>query len=457
MTQQDRNDFSKMGRGYQEKVAQALLQDLMFAEQMADVLDPSYFSLSYLETVVGKFYSYKTKYNAFPSLDLILTMIKEDETDDATMALALEFAEKVRLEPLNGDIQWIIESSLEFCRRQAIVGAIRATLDKVEEKDFDSIAKIMRDALEKGAPRDIGHVYSEGLNDRLKKTVRQPIPTGWGPIDEALNGGLERGTLSTIIAPTGAGKSMFLTNIACSGIESGYDVLYCTLEMADYKIGLRADSYFSGVKINDLPNNADTVIAAQQKKVKGRLIIKEWPTKQASVQTIRAHLQRLESIRGFKPTILIVDYADLLRGTRYTNGEKRHELEATYEELRGLAQEMRIAVVTADQTNRAGLNEDVVTLSSIAEAYAKATVCDVIITISRKLEDKQRKMGRMFIAKSRLGADGIVFSFLFDPSTVKAHILKQGEDPMQAMMDSRQDAQKALADAYQKHERSRKK
>jgi replicative DNA helicase len=164
-----------------------------------------------------------------------------------------------------------------------------------------------------------------------------------------------------------------------------------------------------------------------EKAVRGRLFIKEFPTKSASVQTIRAYLKRLETLENFRPDILVVDYADLLRSSR-SYGEKRHELESNYEELRGLGQEFDCVVVTADQTNRSGLDQEVVTLSAISEAYAKATVCDLIMTVSRRREDKVTNTGKLFIAKSRLGADGKVFPFLMDGSTVKVKVLDEITD-----------------------------
>lgn len=446
----DQKSFSQFGKAYQEKVVQALIQDHAFCDQMSDVLDPNYFTLEYLKSVSRVLFDYKQTYKEFPSVELIDVLIRRDETvgeDAIVTSQTSEFLGRVATQPLNGDMKFVQQSSLEFCQRGALISAVSQVLDRVEEKDYGSIQRIMKEALNKGAPRDAGHEYNDGIHSRTRKSVRQPISTGWPAIDKVLNGGWERQTLSTFIAPTGAGKSMFLVNVASAALERGLNVLYCTLEMADWKIGLRADSYFSGVPINDVADNEERVASIVKEKAKGRLIIKEWPTKQASVQTIRAHIQKLEQTKEFKPDIIVLDYADLLRGTR-GYGEKRHELEGIYEELRGLAQEFNAVVVTADQTNRAGLNDEIVTLQSIAESYAKATVCDLIITISRKMEDKQNGTGRLFVAKSRLGDDGMVFNFLLRPATVKVRVLDQHENPLEMMMQDQGEYKKLLADRY---------
>ena len=183
--------------------------------------------------------------------------------------------------------------------------------------------------------------------------------------------------------------------------------------------------------------------------VTGRLYIKEFATKNATVQTIRAYIQRLIATKNFMPDMVIVDYADLLRGSR-SYGEKRHELEGVYEELRALAQELNVIVVTADQTNRSGMDMEVVTISQIGESYAKATVCDVILTVSRRPEDKQVNGGRLFVAKSRLGRDGSVFPFIMNSATVKATIMEIGHDAISEFMGNTNNMQKKMGERFDK-------
>jgi archaellum biogenesis ATPase FlaH len=444
--------FSKMGRTFQEKVVQSLLQDSMFAEQMCDVLDPRFFELRYLQEIVRKFYDHKIKFKTYPSPELVEIMVSQDENLEDREVLVTQvrdYLTRAKDHPLNGDSGFIQHSSLDFCKRQTLKEAMVKAIGCMEESDYDSIQTVIKDALNKGASRDLGHEYMESFASRTERTHKKHISTGWPVLDNELNGGWERAILATFIAPTGAGKSMFLVNIGAAGIAQGLNVLYITCEMADYKIGLRFDSYFSGVEINNVPSQKERVETVVRENVKGRLFIKEFATKTASVQTIRSYIQRLTATKNFIPDIVIVDYADLLRSTRGF-GEKRHELEAVYEELRALAQELNVVVVTADQTNRSGLNEDIVTLSAIAEAYAKATVCDAIFTISRKMEDRQANTGRLFVAKSRLGRDGDVFPFTLNSATVKVTLLNKGTDPLAMLLDNRENMQQTLSDRFKK-------
>lgn len=442
--------FSKMGKSYQEKVVQALLQDYSFAEQMADVIQSKYFDLKYLQEIVSAYYDHKVKYKTYPSPDVLDVMVARHEDADPIVATQVkEFLEKTKNTSLNGDKAFIEESSLEFCKKQSLKDGLVKAIDMMESGNYDSIQSVIKEALNRGGTRDMGHDYKEGFAQRGQKSIRRPIPTGWAVMDKAFNGGWERATLTTFIAPTGAGKSMFLVNCGAAALEQGLNVAYVTLEMADWKIGLRFDSYYSGIEINSVADNQDQIKCEVNNRVNGRLFIKEWPTKTASVQTIRAYLQRLQATKDFVPDMLLVDYADLLRGSK-GYGDKRFELEGIYEELRALAQEFNIVVITADQTNRSGLDMEIVTIGQIGESYAKATVCDVIVTISRRMEDKQANCGRIFIAKSRLGQDGMVFPFTLNTATVKVNVLHQGEDPITLFMQNNQNRAQVMADRYSK-------
>jgi len=161
------------------------------------------------------------------------------------------------------------------------------------------------------------------------------------------------------------------------------------------------------------------------KDIDGTLIIKEYPTKSASTQTLKNHIEKLRK-RGIEPDMILVDYADLLRPVR-SSGEKRHELEETYEGLRGLAQTYEIPIWTASQTNRGGLNAEVITMEAISEAFNKCFVADFIFSLSRTVQDKQANKGRIFVAKNRNGPDGIVFDAFVDWSDVTINILDRDE------------------------------
>jgi replicative DNA helicase len=169
------------------------------------------------------------------------------------------------------------------------------------------------------------------------------------------------------------------------------------------------------------------------KDVKGKLIVKEYPTKSATTNTIKNHLEKLKR-KDFKIDMVIIDYGDLIRPIN-AQKEKRTELESIYEEMRAIAQIYGCPVWTASQTNRSGLNAEVITMESISEAFNKCFVADFIFTISRTIKDKNTNEGRIFVAKNRNGPDGLVFPIFMDTSNVKIKVLQQSTETATEIME----------------------
>ena len=190
-------------------------------------------------------------------------------------------------------------------------------------------------------------------------------------------------------------------------------------------------------------------------EVDGRLIIKEYPTKSASTRTLTTHLEKLRK-RDITPDIIIVDYGDLLRPITY-HREKRTDLESIYEELRAMAQEHKCPVWTASQTNRSGLNAEVITMEAISEAFNKCFVSDFIFSVSRTVDDKNNNTGRIFVAKNRNGPDGLVYPIFMDPSSVKIKVLQPtGETPGQIIENSIKQQEENLREKYKNFKESRR-
>ena len=243
-------------------------------------------------------------------------------------------------------------------------------------------------------------------------------------MDKISKQGLGKGELGVVIAPTGAGKSMVLTHLGAQALQAGHNVVHYTLELLDTVVAGRYDSCITGIELNDLLDKKDEIYE-QIKDIDGKLVVKEYPTKTASVKTLRNHLEKIRK-RGGEIDMIIVDYADLLKPTSNYR-EKRTELESIYEELRTLAYEFSCPVWTASQTNRSGLDAEVITMNSISEAFSKCFVADFIFSVSRTIMDKAKNGGRVFIAKNRNGPDGIVFPIFMDTSNVKIDVLAKSK------------------------------
>jgi len=238
-----------------------------------------------------------------------------------------------------------------------------------------------------------------------------------------MDGGLGNGELGVIIAPTGGGKSFFLVNIGYGALLKGKNVVHYTFELSESNIGGRYDARITGIPIKEIRNKRKEAEQAIKSFKGGSLIIKEYPTKFANINTIRFHFNRLCNL-GMKPDLIIIDYADLMRSKKGYDS-KFYELESIYEDLRGFAMEYKVPIWTACQTNRSGVNEEIISLDKISESFAKAMIADFIGTCSRTLEDKENGTGKLFIAKNRAGDDGVVFSLKVDLSRSKIEIIDQ--------------------------------
>ena len=437
-------DFSKYGKSIQEKLCQLILQDRAFCDQIAEVLDIEFLELKYLRVFVRKVFDYKAEYKIHPSTDIMITILRSelDDENEAIQKLTRDFF--VRISRANfevNDEEYIKNTALDFCRKQKLKEAMIQSARLIQTSSFDEISTIINDALKLGADNNFGYDYIDDFEERFMLRSRNPATTGWDFIDEICKGGLGIGELGVAIAPTGAGKSMAQVHLGAAAVMAGRTVVHYTLELKDTVVATRYDSCITGLSLTDIISFKDHIYE-KVRDIKGKLIVKEYPTKSASPNTIRNHLDKLRQ-RGIIPEMIIVDYGDLLRPS-VIRKEKRHELETIYEDLRAIAQENECPIWTASQTNRSGLNAEVITMESIAEAFNKCFVADLIFTLSRTAKDKSADTGRMFVAKNRNGPDGIIFPITMRTENVKIKVHRHLEETPESLIAKSAKEQKDL-------------
>lgn len=457
MAQEKKPSFSDFGKTFQEKLAKLILLERPFADQVGEVIELGYFEYKHLQIFARLIFEHRDKYKSHPSVDAIAATIRSDLTCSDTLKKQIRayFAKYFTTEAdyRVADAEFIKDRALDFCKKQRLKVALFESVDLLQKSSFDQVATVINNALKLGADQDHGYDYQADFEDRYVIRHRHPVTTGWTLIDGITKGGLGIGELGVVIAPTGAGKSMVLCHLGAQAIKLGKTVVHYTLELADTLVALRYDSCITGVPINDLHVFKDNV-HEQIKDVSGHLIVKEYPTKSATTRTLRNHIERLIS-RGIKPDMILVDYGDLLKFlTNYK--EKRDGLESIYEELRSLAQEFGVPIWTASQTNRTGLNAEVITMDAIAEAFSKCFVADFIFSVSRTIDDKNTNQGRIFIAKSRLGPDGFVFPIYINTANVQIKVLKPNEGDEDAKEASRDAGLARIKEMYAKHRKTKK-
>lgn len=416
-TKSDKPTFAGYGKDFQEKIVQALLVDKKFAEQMMEVLDVNYFELKYLQFLADRYFSYSKKYKDFPTLQLLVTIIRDDlknGTDTLLRDQIIEYLQRAKLNQNPGDLPFVKEKSLDFCRKQALKEALEEVLDLVSTEKYESVVEVIKKAVSVGTTPSIGHDFLNDIEARFVRLKRECVATGIPELDrkEIFNGGLGRGELGVVVANTGVGKSHFLVQLGANAMKQGKNVLHYTFELSETLVGMRYDSNLVDISFNDLPERKQDVIDHYNKSKLGRLVIKEYPMNTATIYTLRSHVEKL-ALKGFIPDLIIIDYADVMRSTRQYDS-LRHELKLIYEELRSYATEIQLPVWTASQANRDSSQNDVVGLESMSEAYGKAMVADVVVSISRKATEKSTGWGRLFIAKNRAGRDGLVYPVRID-------------------------------------------
>ena len=431
--------FSQYGKSFQEKVFQGLLTDRTWATQMTEIMTPEYFDLKYLQYLCKSYFSYHQKYKDFPTLTLLITIIRDDLKEGKDTILRdqiVEYLQRIRVNPDMGDLQFVKDKSLDFCKKQAMREALEKAVELIATDNIDSVVDLMKNALAAGTPAAIGHDFFEDTEARFVKTRRQTCPTGLPQIDaqDILNGGLGRGELGVVIAPTGVGKSHFLVQMGAEALRVGKNVVHYTFELSETAVGLRYDSNLCEIPSSDVIDRKEEVLDFYKQNSLGRLIIKEYPTGTPSVQTIRNHIEKL-LLKSFVPSVIIIDYADIMKSSRKFDS-LRHELKLVYEELRNLAMDLNVPIWTASQANREASNSEIVGLENMSEAYGKAMVADVVLSISRKPNEKATGAGRIFVAKNRAGRDGMLFPMTIDTAMSKFRLMDTNEMTLDDAMKS---------------------
>ena len=225
-------DFSHYGSKFQEGLAQLILDDRVFADQISEVLDYQYLEVRYLKEFVSKIFDYRQKYGTHPSRDTMTTIMRaelEDVNEVVRRQMRDYFARVYASPPLVDGAAHIKEVSLDFCRKQKLKAAMLKCVGLIKSSSFDEISKTMNEALNMGAPNDAGYDYILDFEKRFEIKARNPVSTGWQQVDSICRGGLGAGELGVCIAPTGAGKSMALVHLGAQAVLDGKTVVHYTL------------------------------------------------------------------------------------------------------------------------------------------------------------------------------------------------------------------------------------
>ena len=412
--------LTSYGPNFQIKIISCLLSDKVFLQTIFDIINPSYFDSDGNKLLIKMIMGYFTEYKTKPTLDVLKVKIDKIDSDVLKVSVVKNLKEAWR-QIESEDLDYVKNKTLEFCRNQVIKSAIMESVELLEGQNYDGIKKVIDEAMKAGSSRDIGHEYVEGLEERLTESVRDVVSTSWDVINEVMDGGLGKGELGVIVAPAGIGKTWMLQVLGSAAVRAGLTVVHYTLELNQTYVGLRYDTVFSGVTTANIKYHQDDVRKVIE-RLPGRLVIKYYPTRSATVPTLASHLKQLD-IQSIKPDLVLVDYADILRDVGGAR-EVRHQLGNIYEDLRGMAGEFDLPVWTASQANRSSLEEEVIDASKVAESYSKVMTADFVMSVSRKVEDKVANTARAHVIKNRFGVDGITYPVTMNTNIGKVDIFE---------------------------------
>jgi len=401
------DNLKKFGSEFQIKCISGLVSDKTFIERISDILEPDSFETDAHKFIVKETISYFLQYKDLPTLAVFKVKVDSIEND----LLKQSVVEQLRLvyqKISDTDLKYIKEQFLEFCKNQKIKNAIMESVDHLKSGQYDKIKHVVDVAMKAGMERNIGHEYMVDIEKRMSQMARKTVKTNWTEVDSIMDGGLAGGELGIITACAGSGKSWVLAKMGAEAMRQGKNVLHYTLELNENYVGLRYDACFTGIDFQNIRNNID-IVKKKIAEVPGKLIIKYFPIKTVSAHSLKLHAERIQTL-GTKVDMIIVDYADILRPSQSErNSNSYSEAGGIYEELRGVAGELQVPIWSASQSNRAAMDEDIIQANNISDSYRKIMTADFVMSLSRKMSDKQANTARFHVIKNRFGPDGITF------------------------------------------------
>ena len=380
-----------------ERIELLILRNLIYNEEYTRKVIPfikdDCFEEQNQKIIFQEISNFIEEYNKLATKEILsIEVEKRNDINDTNFKEVVDIISS--LEDEVGEIEWLIDSTEKWCRDRAIYLALMESIQladgKDESKGRDAIPSILSDALSVSFDNHVGHDYLQDYEKRFESYHRKEdrIPFDLEYFNKITKGGLPNKTLNIALAGTGVGKSLFMCHVASSALIEGKNVLYITLEMAEEKIAERIDANLLNVNIQDITDLPkpmfDTKVEALAKKTQGTLIIKEYPTASAHSGHFKSLLNELALKKSFRPDIIFIDYLNICASSRYRAGSNVNSysyIKAIAEELRGLAVEANLPIVSATQTTRSGFGSSDVELTDTSESFGLPATADLMFAL----------------------------------------------------------------------------
>ena len=440
----------------EQKILKHLLLDEEYTRKTLPFIKGEYFQESSEKLLFDEIQTYVNKYNTMPTKEALVIEIDKrvnltDDQHKKTVALVKE----ITIDPEVSDTKWLIDATEDFCQEKAIYNGIMQSIQILDDKsknnseklDKGSIPKILADALSVSFDNHVGHDFIDDAETRYDfyHKVERRIPFDLDYLNRITKGGLAEKSLNIVLAGTGVGKSLFMCHCAAANLTMGKNVLYITMEMAEERIAERIDANLMNVELDRLIGMPKETylkkVETLREKTKGKLIIKEYPTASANVNHFSHLLNELKLKRQFIPDIIYIDYLNICSSARMKMGSSINSytyIKAIAEELRGLAVEHKLPIVSATQTTRSGYTNSDVGLEDTSESFGLPATADLMFALisTEELADLNQIMVKQL--KNRYS----------DPTTNKRFVIGVDRAKMK-LYDAEESAQTNISDSGQ--------
>jgi replicative DNA helicase len=405
-------NFDYLGNKFQIQLLNQIILDKDFSHSIIDVIESSYFENKYFKIIIQMVKEYYKKYNHTPSFDTLEQVTKSELQQEIASKVVLDMITKIKDASIDGG-DFVQEKALKFCKQQEVVKVMskaQKIVDGGEFENYDTIEEMFRGALQVGEKDTNTQSVFSNLDQVLDDDYRHPIPMGIPGIDRLLKGGLAKGEIGVVLAPTGVGKSTLLTKIANHAFNMGNNVLQIFFEDNSKIIQRKHFTLWTKIHPDELSEKKDEVMARVkeiEESMPNKLIMKKLPSDTVTMSQIKNQVRKMIA-DGQKIDMILLDYIDCVVPDKNLGDEWKSE-GSVMRGFESMCHELDIAGWTATQGNRNSISSDVVTTDQMGGSIKKAQVGHVIISVAKSLQQKEMKLATIAITKSRIGDDGVVF------------------------------------------------
>ena len=405
-------NFGYLGNTFQLQLINNIILYKDFANSIVDVLEPKYFDNQYFKLIMQMTKEYYHKYEHTPSFSTLEQITKSEVSSPMAQKMVLDMIGQVKDASIEG-YQYVQEKSLKFCKQQElqkVMSKAQKIIDKGDFESYDHLEEMVREALQVGEIDTGTADVFFNLDEVLDDDFRHPIPMGITGIDNLLKGGLAKGEIGVILAPTGVGKTTVLSKISNNAFNLGYNVLQIFFEDNPKIIQRKHFTMWTKIAPDNLSLHKEDVLD-KVKQIKenasNRLILKKLPSDQLTMSQIKNQIRKMMA-EGTKIDMVVLDYIDCIVPDRNLGDEWKSE-GSVMRGFESMCHELDIVGWTATQGNRSSISSEVVTTDQMGGSIKKAQVGHVIISVAKSLQQKEMNLATIAITKSRIGKDGIVF------------------------------------------------